>query len=121
MSSEKASMRDVIATVAGPRTWNDTRESWLARAARRANISYRSAKSLWYGEINDAEHKAARRMVKAAEQHGRDEARELAGRFESIAVALGATDADFHREDVVALLYAARALRGLACPGNDGE
>lgn len=114
-------MRDVIATVAGPRTWTDTRESWLARAARRAGINYRAAKALWYGEINDPEHRAARRMTEAAQRHGRQQAQELAQRFDGIAGALVAADADFHRDDIAALVSAARALRGLALPRDGAD
>jgi hypothetical protein len=62
-------VREFIATVAGPRSWSDTRESWLARAARRAGISYRQCKSLWYAEISDRNHKSARLMRDAAEKY----------------------------------------------------
>lgn len=116
--SEKVSgsMRELVAAVAGPREWGDTRESWLARAARRANVSYRQAKALFYGEITDPEHKAARRMRIAA---GRHEAEQLAHRFETLAVALDVRDAGFHSPDIAALVHAARALRGLAGAGDD--
>jgi len=103
--SEDLSMRSVIASVAGPRSWSDTRESWLARAARRAGISYRQTKSLWYGEITDINHKSARLM--------RDAADELAGRYEAIALSAGASDADLSGEDRAALLKLARCLRGV--------
>jgi hypothetical protein len=43
-------MRDAIRELAGPRDFNDTRESWLNRAARRAGISFRQAKAFHYGE-----------------------------------------------------------------------
>lgn len=113
-------MRDVIAAVAGPREWNDTRESWLGRAARRAGITYRQAKALFYGEITDPEHKAARRMLDAAQKNGTKEAQELADRFETIARSLHATDQDHYGPDIAALVHAARALRGLAGAGTDG-
>jgi hypothetical protein len=113
------SMRDVIAAVAGPRLWNDTRESWLGRAAREAKISYRACKALFYGEITDPEHKAARRVLAAAQRSGRKEAQELADRFDTIARSLNATDSNSYSADVDALLHAARALRGLAGSGTD--
>lgn len=103
-------MRELIAAVAGPRQWGDTRESWLARAARRAGVSHRQAKALFYGEIIDADHKTARRMREAAGQH---EAEHLAQRFEALADSLQARDQDFHCSDIAALVDAARALRGL--------
>lgn len=125
MEAEKSSgerkMRDAIAAVAGPRGWNETRESWLARAARRAGITCRTMKALWYGEIADPEHKAARRILEAAERDGRAEAQQLADKFEIIARGINATDPDFHSPDVAALLNAARILRGLDRSGTDGE
>jgi hypothetical protein len=110
-------MRNLVAAVAGPRQWGDTRESWLARAARRAGVSYRQAKALFYGEIIDADHRTARRMREAAGQH---EAEQLAQRFEALAGSLQSRDADFHGSDVAALVDAARALRGLGRTGNKG-
>jgi hypothetical protein len=42
-----------IKILAGPRQWNDTRESWLARGARAAGVSFRTAKGLFYREWPD--------------------------------------------------------------------
>lgn len=119
--SESKQMRDAIAAVAGPRSDFDNRESWLARAARRSGVTCRMIKALWYGEITDREHKAARRVLEAAERHGRKEANDLAGKFEIVANALSSRDTDFHSSDIAALLSAARALRGLDGAGTDGE
>lgn len=99
--SGSARMRELIASVAGPRLWSDTRESWLARAARGAGISYRQVKSLWYGEIADVNHRSARLMRDAAEK------------YEALASSLNHRDAEFHREDISALLALARSLRSL--------
>ena len=112
MSEKSSEMREAIEIVAGPRGFNDTRESQLARAARRAKVSYRTARALWYGEITDPEHKAARRMTEAARRHGAVEAKELAGKFEIIAAALRITDPDFYSADIAALVNAARILGG---------
>jgi hypothetical protein len=119
--SEKHSgavMRDLVAAAAGPRQWNDTRESWLARAARNAGVSYRQAKALFYGEITDDEHKTVRRMRAAA---GRHEAAELAHRYEALASTYHLRDEDLLRSDVAAFIDAVRALRGLGRSGNNGE
>ena len=89
-------MRNLIASVAGPRSWSDTRESWLARAARRAGISYRQVKSIWYGEITDPHHRSVRLLRDAAEKYG------------AIAQAI---DPVIYREEVAALLDLARKLR----------
>lgn len=42
--------RDMLCDLSGPRGWNDTRESWLARGARRAGLSIRRARAIFYGE-----------------------------------------------------------------------
>ena len=109
-------MRELVAAVAGPILPTDNRESWLRRAARNAGTSYRQAKALFYGEIVDPYHSAVTRFKEAA---GRHEAKNLAAQFESLANSLNIRDADFHSEDVLALLNAARALRGLDRSGTD--
>ena len=48
--SEKSSgakvMRTEISIVAGPRGWNDTRESWLARVPRKVpTVTYRTVRA----------------------------------------------------------------------------
>ena len=96
LSNSVTEVRDSIATVAGPRSWSDTRESWLARAARRAGISYRTTKSLWYGDITDRNHPSARLM------------RDTAQKYEAIAAQL---PANLCREEIAAILDLARTLR----------
>ena len=115
MKVVKMSVREAISAVAGPREWGDTRESWLAKAARNSRvISYRMMRSLWTGEIAKEEHWAVREIRRQAElAKARREAKDLAARYEEIAGGLDAKDADFHREDVAALIHAARILRGL--------
>lgn len=117
--SEKVSsaMREYVRAVAGPREWSDTRESWLARAARKAGISYRQCKALWYGEIVDPYHRSARLMRDAAEA----KAKELADQYETIAGGLNVVDAEFHRANVIALLDVARTLRGQNDPKETEE
>lgn len=88
--SQVSNFRDLVATVAGPRGWNDTRQSWLARAAQRAGISYRQAHALFYGEITDPQSRSATKMRLAAEQLG------------SVAARLEVIDADFHQPDIAA-------------------
>lgn len=48
-------MRNAIGVAAGPRTWEDTRESWLWRAAHRLGIEPRRAKAFWYREARRIE------------------------------------------------------------------
>lgn len=42
--------RDMLCELSGPRGWNDTRESWLSRGARRAGLSLRRARAIFYCE-----------------------------------------------------------------------
>jgi len=116
--SEKSSVREEIALIAGPREWGDTRESWLSRVTRRVpTVSHRTVRALWYGEIQDGDHWAARDIKRAADElrlrKAREEADSLAARYEQIAGGLRVTDEDFHRDTIAALVGAARALRAL--------
>lgn len=108
MSSGVKSVRREIAVVAGPREWGDTRESWLARVSRRVpTVSVRTVKALWYGEIDDQSHWAARDIRRAAaEIEGRKEAAALADQYKSLIAGLDATDPDFHRETINQLVDA---------------
>lgn len=108
--------REEIATIAGNYGPHDTRESWLNRAARRARISFRQAKALWYGECVDPKYSVAMSVRGAAEQ-ARKEALELVSRFETAARNLHEIDPDFHQSDIASLIEQARALRGLVKPG----
>ncbi len=124
---EKASgdqtVRTEIAIVAGPREWGDTRESWLARVPRavkralkteKETVSFRTVKALWYGEIEDAEHKAARDIREAAEHIKRQRDRELqASALEILADRARSIDPDFHSETERVYLDAARLLRSM--------
>jgi hypothetical protein len=116
--SRSQKVRELVEAVAGPRAINDTRESWLRRAARLAGTTYRQAKALFYSEISDPYHPTVTKFKEAA---GRHEARQLAEQYERVAVALDHRDSDFHSPDIVALLHAARALRGVAGPGDGRE
>jgi hypothetical protein len=120
--SEKLSrgqnVRELVEAVAGPRLTNDTRETWLRRAARVAGTSYRQAKALFYSEITDPYHPTITRFREAAGNH---EAIELAERYERIAMALHHRDADFHQHDVAAALAHADALRNLVSTRARGK
>jgi hypothetical protein len=113
-------MRTEISILAGPREWGDTRGSWLARvpgAVRSAlgtakeTVSCRTVKALWYGEISDPEHHAARDIRKAAELiKARGEARALAEKLHALAGGLDAADSNFYRADIARLERAIRSL-----------
>lgn len=108
-------MRKEIAIVAGPKDWGDTRESWLARVPRKVQtVTFRTVKSIWYGEINDPQHWAAREIKRAADIiEARKEATALAANYQQIAQRLVSNDPDFFSSDIAALVHAARILRGL--------
>lgn len=114
-------MRRSIAALAGARSFTETRERWLERAARRAGISFRTAKALFYQEQRDPRASVVERVRDAAQRLAKQEAADLASRFETIAAALDARDQDFHSDDVAALVGAARALRGLDRARDRGE
>jgi hypothetical protein len=112
----KMSVREAINVLAGPRDWGDTRDSWLARAAKKVDgVSFRTIRSLWYGTISNTEdHWAAREIRRQAEIiKARKEAQQLAAKYEQFARGFDARDPNLHREDVAALLHAARILRNL--------
>jgi hypothetical protein len=103
---EERSMRALIEAVAGPREWSDTRGSWLNRAARRSGLSFRTIKSIWYGQIRDESHHAVRLLRHTAEQRA-------AQQYETIARSLQAIDPEFHSPRITQYLALARALRDL--------
>lgn len=101
---------DHIEVIAGPYSGN--RKGWLSRAARKSGATFRQIKALYYGECIDPKTSVALGVLSAAEK-ARAEASELASRFESLAGAMNASDPDFYSSDVLTLIGAARALRGL--------
>lgn len=113
-------MRKEIAIVAGLKDWGDTRESWLARVpAKVPTVSFRTVKSLWYGEIRNENHWAAREIKRAAQLiEAQKEAADIARQFEKLAVGLVVTDQDFHQPTIAALLGALRQLRGSNSSGD---
>jgi hypothetical protein len=100
--SEESSVRREIAIVAGPRGWGDTRESWLAIVPRKVTtVTFRTVKALWYGEITDPTHWAARDIRRAAELiEARKEAQALAEKYQAIIGGLRERDEDFYRTEI---------------------
>lgn len=112
------SIQELVAEVAGGRTWTDNRKSWLQKAARRAGLSYRSMRALWYGEITDTSRAAKMLRMTADRLTAQQEVGRLAKTFEAIALRLHAKDADFFGPDVSALSEAARKMRSMATGGG---
>jgi len=111
-SSGESSVRKEIAIVAGPKDWGDTRESWLARVPRKVStVTFRTVKALWYGEIDDPEHWAARDIRRASQIiEARREAAALASQYQAIAGGMRAQDENFYRADIDRLERIARQL-----------
>ena len=107
-------MRREIAILAGPREWGDTRASWLDKVCDRVpTVKHRTVKALWYGEIKDPDHWAARDIRRAVELlEAQRDAANLARQLETIISGLNVSDPDFHKPSTAALVSALRALRG---------
>lgn len=118
------SWQDEITAIAGPRNSNDTRESWLARAARKSGISFWHVKALFYGQLTDPKYSIASKIISAADrariQEARRDADQLANIYQAAAVSLARVDEDFHRTSIDALVEAARILGAQDSPGNKG-
>lgn len=99
-----------VEAIAGP--YRGNRKSWLSRAARKSGATFRQIKALYYGECTNPKTSVALSVLSAADK-ARREASDQASRFESLAGAMNASDPDFYSQDVLALVHAARALRGL--------
>ena len=104
-------MRKEIALLAGPRGWGMTRASWLARVVEKVpTVSHRTVKGLWYGEITDENHWAARDIRRAVQ--AQQEAANLATQLDAIVQGLQATDPAIYQSTVAALISAVGKLRG---------
>ncbi len=84
-------MHTAISQLAGDRHWRDTRGRWLEKAAKATGISYRQAKSLFYGETKDPKWsvvekvRAARhRMLETQEARARDDRNNIVARLERL-------------------------------------
>ena len=105
-NSESRVMSDVdwrssLEIIAGSWSWDDTRESMIARAARRAGITFRAAKALYYGETRDPRDSIARAIRHAVAARDLNAAINMqADRLATIADGLEARDADFHRQQI---------------------
>lgn len=116
-------MREEISALAGPRQWGDTRESWLSRVPRAVKgalrtdgetVPYRMVKALWYGEIKDPEHAAARDIRKAAQiVQAKQQALELASKYRAVIGGIGnAANPNLFGDEIARLERVARLLCG---------
>ena len=116
-------MKAAVVTLGGPRSEHDTRESMIARAARRASISYRTAKSLFYTETTDPKASVVERVRNALANHNtkaegaaRDEFKTLLDRIALVEARLDAIDPDVAGARLVEAFGPAALRRGLGSP-----
>ena len=109
-----------IEAIAGPYSGN--RKSWLAKAARKADTSFRQIKALYYRETIDPRASVADRIkaaaIEARMKEARRDALHVANFLNRHAQALASVDADFHRNDIDALVETARILGGANRTGD---
>jgi hypothetical protein len=106
-----------IKTIGGP--YQGNRKIWLAKAAFEAGITLRQGWRLFYRQTKDPKFSVALSVLNAAEK-ARTEAEALASQFEMAAGVINANGKNKNRNDVLTLLSAARALRGLDTTYNRG-
>jgi hypothetical protein len=110
------STREAITILAGP--YNGNRDRWLANAAKAVEgVTFRTMRSLWHGEINDPDHLAAKAVRERAEtiqkEKARNDASKLAGIYKNAAKAMENVDPNFYRDQIDALVRAARILSAM--------
>lgn len=98
--------------VAGP--FEGNRKGWLAGVPRKVStVTFRTVKALWYGEIVNPDHWAARDIKRAADViEARKEAAALADQYQNIIGGLRARDEDFYSTEIARLERIARILGG---------
>lgn len=78
MPSAAIIVRDVVIAAAGERGWSDTREAWIARAARRLGLNYRRARAIFYGEARRIDADEYLSLILRAESLRLEQARQEA-------------------------------------------
>jgi hypothetical protein len=119
MATVAVEMRDAIIALAGERSWSETRERWLERAALKAGVSYRTAKSIFYRELRDPKisvvalvRHAVERKSAIKEESARGDFTRLDERLRALERRLAAIDPDFNGGVPCALCAAPNGARG---------
>lgn len=108
----KMSVREAMITLGDGVPGYGELPRWLNTIARHANISFRTARSLWNNEIKNPNHLAAREIKRLAQlKEARRDALMVAEFFDRRAAKLASIDPDFYRNDIDAFVEAARAIR----------
>jgi hypothetical protein len=115
----KMSVREAMITLADGVPGHGELPRWLTTIARKANISFRTARSLWNNEITNPDHLAAREIKRLAQiKEARRDALMAAEFFDRRAATLASIDPDFHRHEIDAFVEAARAIRNRNSTGD---
>ena len=97
-------MKHSIVALAGARSDCDTKESMIARAARRAGIGFRIAKSFYYGETRNPRSENVERVRAAVrtlqEREARKDAQQLATQIARLDATLRSQNPDMDRVDI---------------------
>lgn len=108
-------MKRSIWLLGGGSAVHGNRDRLFEKAARKAGITFRQARSLFYGETVDPKHSVVERVRNAVaaldrknQEAARDEYRTLLARIERLEQALLVSDADFHGHQIDALRDVAR-------------
>lgn len=103
------SVREAMISLAGKPGYGEL-PTWFGKIADAANISRRTARSLWRGEIQNSDHRAVRAIHRAREAKAVEEANALANEYRKIIAGLESIDPDFHGPHIIALLDALRTM-----------
>ena len=97
-------MKSSIVALAGARSDCDTKESMIARAARRAGIGFRIAKAFYYGETRNPRSENVERVRAAVrtlqEREARRDAQQLAAHIARLDATLRSQNPDMDRTDI---------------------
>jgi len=110
----KMSAREAMISLAGRPPMYGEQHRWLREIADKVGISFRTARSLWLGEITKEDHLAYRRLKERATiEEARREARALASQYARIAGGMRASDKDFYSSEIDRLERIARIIGNL--------
>jgi len=104
--------KEIVEEIAGSASAYGGQVVWFFKAARACGLSARQIEALWRGEYKDPKFSISVKVLEAAAR-ARKEANDLATKFETAAGALHAKDQDFYGADILALVDAARRVRGM--------
>jgi hypothetical protein len=110
----KMSAREAMISIAGCKPGFGELPRWLKDVADRVGISFRTARSIWNGEIDNDDHLAVKRLKERARaEAARKEVCELASVYNRMAGGMRETDTNFYRTEIDRLERLARIIGGL--------